>query len=36
MDKSNIAPDVDAYLDALSEKQKLALTHLREMSLRRN
>lgn len=31
MDKSNIAPNVDAYLDALPEKQKVALTHLREI-----
>jgi uncharacterized protein YdhG (YjbR/CyaY superfamily) len=31
MDKSNIAPNVDAYLDALPEKQKSALTHLRKI-----
>jgi uncharacterized protein YdhG (YjbR/CyaY superfamily) len=31
MDKSNIAPNVDAYLDALQEKQKVALTHLRKI-----
>jgi len=31
MDKSNIAPNVDAYLDALQEKQKSALTHLRKI-----
>jgi uncharacterized protein YdhG (YjbR/CyaY superfamily) len=31
MDKSNIAPNVDAYLDALPEKQKTALTHLRQL-----
>ncbi len=31
MDNSNIAPNVDAYLDALPEKQKSALTHLREI-----
>jgi uncharacterized protein YdhG (YjbR/CyaY superfamily) len=31
MDKSNIAPNIDAYLDALPEKQKAALTHLRKI-----
>jgi uncharacterized protein YdhG (YjbR/CyaY superfamily) len=31
MDKSNIAPNIDAYLDALPEKQKSALTHLRKI-----
>jgi uncharacterized protein YdhG (YjbR/CyaY superfamily) len=31
MDKSNIAPNVDVYLDALPEKQKSALTHLRKI-----
>jgi uncharacterized protein YdhG (YjbR/CyaY superfamily) len=31
MDKSNIAPNVDAYLDALPEKQKATLTHLRQL-----
>lgn len=31
MDKLNIAPNVDAYLHTLPEKQKLALTHLREI-----
>lgn len=31
MDKSNIAPNVDAYLDALPQRQKSALTHLRQI-----
>jgi uncharacterized protein YdhG (YjbR/CyaY superfamily) len=31
MDKSNIAPNIDAYLDVLPEKQKSALTHLRKI-----
>ena len=31
MDKLNIAPNVDVYLDALPEPQKKALTHLREI-----
>lgn len=31
MDKLNISSNVDAYLDALPEKQKLVLAHLREI-----
>jgi uncharacterized protein YdhG (YjbR/CyaY superfamily) len=31
MDKLNIAPNVDAYLDVLPEKQRLALAHLRQI-----
>ena len=31
MDKLNIAPNVDAYLNALPEEQKSILTHLREI-----
>ena len=31
MDKSNIAPNIDAYLDALPENQKATLAHLRKI-----
>ena len=31
MDKLNIAPNIDAYLQALPEPQKVALTHLRDI-----
>ena len=31
MDKLNVAPNVDAYLNALPEEQKSILTHLREI-----
>ena len=31
MDKLNVAPNVDAYLNALPEEQKSVLTHLREI-----
>ena len=31
MDKSNIAPNIDAYLDALPKPQKVALNYLDEL-----